>query len=335
MKRTIVLLVSVMMVNIMTVIAQTSIVTYQADGTQTVDEVTSEFYFAPEGVLAVDITGTGITVATSSDPNCLFIIGEGDPEPIGVGNVIVKSGSSYTATHIDLTDGSDFYSPVDFTASNIEFTYYNDRWSDGTNGWNTIMLPYDVSFVKADDEIIDWFHNNSETDKQFWVKQFVSDEPGVVNFDFADEMKANTPYIVALPNDLSGKTIKFIGREVTVHKNGNVSSVTGSNYRFIGTTMATDTEDTYRLNDDGSEFVLDDGNMPFRAYFKANMSDQSESSLSIGNDGGTTDIVSIHNSQCIMHNEEGGWYTITGVKLNSAPTQRGVYIHNGKKVMIK
>lgn len=30
-----------------------------------------------------------------------------------------------------------------------------------------------------------------------------------------------------------------------------------------------------------------------------------------------------------------GWYTLNGVKLQSAPTQKGVYIQNGKKVIIK
>jgi len=30
-----------------------------------------------------------------------------------------------------------------------------------------------------------------------------------------------------------------------------------------------------------------------------------------------------------------GWYTLNGVKLQGAPTQKGVYINNGKKVVIK
>jgi hypothetical protein len=30
-----------------------------------------------------------------------------------------------------------------------------------------------------------------------------------------------------------------------------------------------------------------------------------------------------------------GWYTIGGMKLQGAPTQKGVYIQNGKKVIIK
>ena len=30
-----------------------------------------------------------------------------------------------------------------------------------------------------------------------------------------------------------------------------------------------------------------------------------------------------------------GWYTLNGVKLNAAPAEKGIYINNGKKVVIK
>ena len=30
-----------------------------------------------------------------------------------------------------------------------------------------------------------------------------------------------------------------------------------------------------------------------------------------------------------------GWYTIDGIKLNAAPAQNGVYINNGKKIVVK
>jgi hypothetical protein len=30
-----------------------------------------------------------------------------------------------------------------------------------------------------------------------------------------------------------------------------------------------------------------------------------------------------------------GWYTLNGVKLQAAPTEKGVYINNGKKVVLK
>jgi hypothetical protein len=30
-----------------------------------------------------------------------------------------------------------------------------------------------------------------------------------------------------------------------------------------------------------------------------------------------------------------GWYTVNGMKLNAAPTQKGTYIKDGKKVFVK
>ena len=46
-----------------------------------------------------------------------------------------------------------------------------------------------------------------------------------------------------------------------------------------------------------------------------------------------TGIVSIDNSQLTIDN--GVWYTLNGVRLNGKPTKAGVYIVNGKKVVIK
>ena len=33
--------------------------------------------------------------------------------------------------------------------------------------------------------------------------------------------------------------------------------------------------------------------------------------------------------------EADGWYTLNGVKLQGAPVEKGVYVRNGKKVVIK
>jgi len=43
----------------------------------------------------------------------------------------------------------------------------------------------------------------------------------------------------------------------------------------------------------------------------------------------------IDHSPFTIDHYDDAWYTMDGRKLNSAPTQRGIYIHNGKKVMIK
>ena len=50
-------------------------------------------------------------------------------------------------------------------------------------------------------------------------------------------------------------------------------------------------------------------------------------------DGESTGIQTINNGQWSMGN--GQWYTIDGRKLNGRPTQKGLYIHGGQKVMLK
>ena len=40
-------------------------------------------------------------------------------------------------------------------------------------------------------------------------------------------------------------------------------------------------------------------------------------------------------SPAVAIDENDGWYTISGVQLRNQPTVRGVYIHNGQKVVVK
>ena len=71
----------------------------------------------------------------------------------------------------------------------------------------------------------------------------------------------------------------------------------------------------------------------FRAHFEVSeTANVREFVLDFGDDV-ATGIVSIHNSQSTMHND--AWYTIDGRKLGSKPTAKGVYVNNGKKIVIK
>ena len=52
------------------------------------------------------------------------------------------------------------------------------------------------------------------------------------------------------------------------------------------------------------------------------------------NENGTTSIVTFNaDSQSFVNVD--GWYTLNGVKLQGAPTEKGIYINNGKKIVIK
>ncbi|MBQ4484333.1 MAG: hypothetical protein II934_04985, partial [Prevotella sp.] len=297
---------------------------------------------APEA-LAVNVSGTGITSITpNSLANTVYIYSGTKPSGLDGKNVVKYDNGNYTAETITLTDNKGFYSPVDFTADKVEFNYDFTVAADGTNGWNTLILPFNVTSVTADDAAIDWFHSSSDKGKNFWVKAFYSDEATQVYFDFVDEIKANTPYIVAFPGnkwgkkwDMSNKALKFIGENVTVSNSEAVKSVTGSAYRFVGNTVQDNTANIYSLNEQGNLFVLNQsaGSAPFRAFFKPGTFDISVTSLSLGSvTGGTT---SIDDLPATLDQETGAWYTIDGRRLNGQPTQKGVYIKNGKKTIIK
>jgi hypothetical protein len=55
--------------------------------------------------------------------------------------------------------------------------------------------------------------------------------------------------------------------------------------------------------------------------------------LNFGEDE-ATGIISVHDSG-FMVNGSDAWYTLDGRRLSGKPTQKGIYINNGKKIVIK
>ncbi len=304
---------------------------YNADGTASAikrqDNVT-----APADVLALDVTGVA-TVTPNANPNTLYIATGAVPSGLEGKNVVVNG----VAETLTLDDSYGFYSPVEFTANKATYTRTFTQGADGSKGWSTIMLPFDVTAVKQGSTVIDWFHSSSDTGKQFWLKTFSDEDGGTVSFDYVDEMQAYTPYIIAVPGskwgaafDLTGKAITFEGTGVSVGST-NPSSLMGNSYKFTGNTIGQTVSDSYVLNDAGNRFDLTSTTVaPFRAYFKAmNMSAGLPAWLTIGSGGAETTGI----DTTLMNKVEGEMYNLNGQRV-SQPA-KGLYIVNGKKVMIK
>ena len=139
--------------------------------------------------------------------------------------------------------------------------------------------------------------------------------------------------------------------------------VVESGWNFIGTY---DTQNFSASNDDIYGFVGTAGTgtevgsfvqvggyvrvKPMRAYMQApappnnaraysgSSSDAAPAMLRIrllGSNGETTGIVSLTPDPSPKGEGSGYWYTLDGRKLQGKPTQKGLYINNGKKVVIK
>lgn len=296
-------------------------------------------------VLAVELDAAIITnVTPNSNPNTLYIITNGAaPSSLSSKNVITGS----TAATINLVDGENngFSTPIDFTASEINYSRNISTGTDGEgNGWTTIILPFDVEEVLAvgneESEQIDWFHNEAQTTGRFWVRKFVNDAADNVIFDFTDKIEANTPYIIAVPGskwgsqwDLTGKTLVFKASDGSVSA-GAKTSVTGDSYKFTGTTQPQSLNDVYVLNAAGSTFVKSTGTVaPFRAYFKS-MTLSKASSLYITSPSDVpTTIGQLPAEIATPAAMPKVVYTLDGRRVTSSQMKKGVYIVGGKKII--
>ena len=194
--------------------------------------------------------------------------------------------------------------------------------------------------------VITPFSRNDDS-KHFWLRRLSSS--GLVA---ADKMEANVPYIIAMPNsteypeeyNLPGR-VTFSAANVTVPVTETRTLALADSTIMMASTMQRLNRSSryYALNVgevrgqylEGSVFERDYREIrPFEAYTIHNSSNPAPRFIPVkqyGN-GETTGIESLTPS---LSKGEGAWYDLNGQKLQQKPTQKGVYIRNGRKVIIK
>lgn len=314
------------------------VTTIAADGTEKTVPPTPSVT-VPDNALVLDISQltTVTSVTPNSNPNTVYIVGNSVPSGLD-GKNVVQNGTAATLT---LQDGYGFYTPMAFTATNVTYTRTFATGADGKKGWSTIVLPFDVKQVKQGDKVIDWFHNSTDTGKHFWVKNFSSEDGSTVNFDYVEQMKADTPYIIAVPGstwgeswNLTDKPITFYGANATI-ESGTLASVSGNQYKFAGTKQAKAVTDCYVMNDDGNAFDKATTTVaPFRAYFSPQAmipGQAAAASLHIGSEGNNP--TGITEMTYDRQETKGAAYNLNGQRV--VHPRKGLYIVDGKKVIMK
>ena len=174
-----------------------------------------------------------------------------------------------------------------------------------------------------------------------------------LNFKSANTIEVGKPYIIkwAKTNEVIENPV-FEGVTIVKGEAGSVTS-TDSYATFVGTYSPTDiyTEEKtnlYLAADNTLYYPWGNGMTSFnvnafRAYFKLN------NGLVCGepSQGGTinafvlnfsgdesTEIVSLSDG-FESPDKSDGWYTLSGMKLNDKPISKGIYINNGRKIVIK
>ncbi|MDD6538761.1 MAG: chitobiase/beta-hexosaminidase C-terminal domain-containing protein [Bacteroidales bacterium] len=203
------------------------------------------------------------------------------------------------------------------------------------SGWNTFCVPFALTQTQLEEAYgsgaVAKYLSNVTTDGAAATLHFTPEEGGGI--------EANKAYLLYLTTDVT-KAKTFSG--VTLQPAGDCTTTVNTDngyYTFQGilapTTLATN-DTQYFLNSTGTAFVLPraDSNpmKATRAYIIVPTPAGSAQGRQYNFDfNGTTTAI---DDVTVSGMEDGTWYTISGIRVNR-PAAKGVYIHNGRKVIVK
>ena len=237
--------------------------------------------------------------------------------PFTLMNMIIKVTFAETQTY---TDGQALSLNTGLT--NIA---YNRTFPEG---WSTVCLPF-ATPVAA-------FGDNATS-----VQEFVSADESGLNFAEVENLEANKPYLIYFAE--AKETPTYFGTEIT---STTPVSVTKGDYTFVGSydaVMSMSGKYGIATVDNVQKIILGGTNSTLkatRAYFTKKGEQPAQVRINLfgmGGDGeGTTGIDQIVNGGAQTYDV----YTLQGVQvLKGAASlnglQKGIYIVNGKKVVIK
>ncbi len=327
------------------------VMTYDSKGNLTGTQPSATFT-VPASAAAVDLTDQTATVTKvvpNSNPNTLYYVGESETAPTGLSGKNVIKGSS--ATSISLTDGYPFYAPKEFVAKSVSYSRTPQIGTNGSGGWEILVMPFAATKVTGNSRELHWFKSDEDQQKDFWIKEFSSIQGyETVCFDYAQQIEANKPYIMAVPGtrwgdyyNLIGKKMVFSATNATIPKTLNV--VTGSNvYAFRGSFSEKHKVASYVLDSTGKKFVFKTAEIaPFRGYFISTSSDVESYSYSNLNIASETGVRELTMTPFGTDGDMVDVYNLNGVKVSTVRVnngsisleglQNGIYIVNGHKLI--
>lgn len=193
--------------------------------------------------------------------------------------------------------------------------------------WNSLVLPFALTAEQAkaafgdDVQVAEYSENSADANN------------ATVNFDTKSSptIAANVP--VLIKTSTAGSTFFFSGVNIAASAS---PKKTGTNFDFVGSyaTINQLPDNCYFVN--GNSLYKSAGQTHLkgtRAYIAPKSGSSNARIVGFSLDGETisTGISSMHNSECIMHNDV---FDLQGRKV-SKQAQKGVYIINGKKVVVK
>ena len=282
-----------------------------------------------------------------SNPNLLVFVTEASKAPSGVQNLVIN-GTAAEIVLTDATGNNNFHCPQAFTAQSISYsrTFSQTTKIEECRGWETISLPFTVQSIRHQSHgaLVPFGAGNNGY--PFWLRQL--NNSGLAR---ATQIEANKPYLISMPNNSvypsvynQNGTITFSSSNVTVPvTSAQNSSGAGVTLRAAFQSVPQGSG-VYALNVGEARGSYPEGSVfeqnyreirPFQAFTNHNSGARfiSVESLGGGGDDDTTGIEDLTIEDPELR--EGPWYSLDGRRLDGRPTKKGVYIKNGKKLVIK
>jgi len=231
---------------------------------------------------------------------------------------------------ITLANNSDNASVIEANNGKLVNVKLSGRTLYKDGSWNTLCLPFSLTVAQVTNQL------DPESLMTLESSSF-SNGTLTLNFISATSIEAGKPYIIKWTGGSPLESPTFTG--VTIAN--ATAHVETDNVDFIGiysplNITAADNTKLYLSTDNTLYYpnaAMTIG--AFRAYFQlkgVTAADLPQSAIVLNFDAeGTTGL----NSLTPALSQGEGVYTLDGRKLNAMPTQKGVYIVNGKKVVIK
>ena len=282
-----------------------------------------------------------------TNPNLLVYVTEASKAPAGVQNVVIN-GVAEEIILTDATGNNNFYCPQSFKAQSISYSrdFSQTTELEVCRGWETIALPFDVQNITHESHgaLVPFAGGNSGY--HFWLRQL--SENGLMS---AAQIEANKPYLISMPNNSiypsvynqNGK-VTFSASDVTVPETMPQSDSYAGVTLYATFQQVAQGSSVYALNvgeargeyPEGSVFEQNYRDIrPFQAYTTHTAGTRGFITLeSLGGNDNTTGIEEIRmNSE--LRDSKGPWYSLDGRRLDAEPTKKGIYVKDGRKIVIK
>ena len=286
--------------------------------------------------------------AQIQNPNLLVYVNEPSLAPQGVQNVVVNG----VAKEIVLTDvaegNNNFFVPQSFTAERITYTrnFAQETQPNVSRGWESISLPFNVqNIVHETKGELAPFGSTAEG-KKFWLRRLADN--GLTR---ALQIEANVPYVISMPNsseytdqyNLAGRVTFFAENTIVPVTKPQVLSLADSSIVMMPTMLRVNrSSSVWALNVgevrgqylEGSVFERDYRTVrPFQAYTIHYSDSPAPRFVPIADMN--SDATGIEDVRSKMEDGRGDvWYDLNGRKLQQKPDQKGVYLKNGRKVVV-